>query len=271
MPELPEIYTLAAQMDKELRGKCVASVEVRQEKCLNVPLADFRRLVLRKTVGPVTARGKWVLMALEPKAHFLLSLGMGGDALYHAPGAAWPEKYQVAFAFDDGSAFTMAFWWFGYAHAVSTKGLAEHKMTATLGLSPLDDAGFTYEAFTRLLAGKKGALKPVLMDQKQLAGIGNVYIQDILFLSRLHPNRKIATLTEEERRQLYDTIRTNLRACTDLGGLAYEKDLYGRNGRFSEFLVGYREGKPCPECGTTIVKLRTGSTATFICPTCQPE
>ncbi len=269
MPELPEIRTLAVQMNQELPGKTIASVTVRQPKCLNVPVEEFTRLVGGKRLGPVTTRGKWIFLALSSDAVLLLNLGMGGDALYHAPGHSLPEKWQLAFSFTDGSALSLAFWWFGYAHAVRRSELAAHRMTASLGLDPLDEEEFTYARFSALLAGRKGAIKPLLMDQTKLAGIGNVYIQDILFRARLHPNRKITEITEEERAKLYTVIRANLRAATDLGGLQYERDLYGKHGRFKDFLVGYREGQSCPECGTAIDKLRTGSTATFICPRCQ--
>jgi formamidopyrimidine-DNA glycosylase len=174
----------------------------------------------------------------------------------------------VLFEFADKSALSIVFWWFGYAHASKTTDLKSHTMTASLGLHPLDPE-FTYSAFSAVLDGKKGAIKPVLMNQTQIAGIGNVYIQDILFKAKLHPNRRVPEITEAERKALFRAIKENLKHAAKLGGLAYEKDLYGRNGRFKDFLVGYREGQPCPECGAVIEKIRTGSTATFICPSCQ--
>lgn len=256
-------------MEAELRGKRIAEVEVRQEKCLNVPLKRFRSLMIGKTIGEVTSRGKWVFAKAEPDAYFLLNLGMGGEALYHKPGEAAPEKYQVKLDFDDGSALSIMFWWFGYAHAVKAGELRSHTMTASLGLSPMDDGEFTYEAFSAILDGKKGAIKPVLMDQTKIAGIGNVYIQDILFRAKLHPNRKVPQISEDGRKLLYRVIKKNLREAVRLGGLIYEKDLYGKPGRFKDYLVGYKEGQPCPECGTRIEKIKTGSTATFICPSCQ--
>jgi formamidopyrimidine-DNA glycosylase len=143
-------------------------------------------------------------------------------------------------------------------------------MTASLGLDPLDDGEFTLETFEKMLEVKKRtAIKSVLMDQKNIAGIGNVYIQDVLFAAGLHPLRKTADVTASERAALYGAIRLQLRNALQLGGLAYEKDLYNLPGRFKDFLVGYREGKPCPVCGTLIQKIRTGSTASFICPHCQ--
>jgi len=143
-------------------------------------------------------------------------------------------------------------------------------MTGSLGLNPLDDSEFTPDTFEKILIEKKrSTIKMVLMNQKNIAGIGNVYIQDILFAAGLHPLRKTADVTASERHVLYAAIRSQLGHALELGGLAFEKDLYGQPGRFMEFLVGYREGKPCPVCGALVQKIRTGSTASFICPTCQ--
>jgi formamidopyrimidine-DNA glycosylase len=270
MPELPEVANLAQQMDRELRGRRVAGVDVVQPKCLNVPGAEFGRLLAHARVTRVTSRGKWIFMDLQPEVTFLLNLGMGGEALFRREGEPLPENRQSAILFEDGSAFSQHFWWFGYVHAVKTADLASHAMTASLGLDPLDDGEFTRETFEKMLEVKKRtAIKTVLMDQKNIAGIGNVYIQDVLFAAGLHPLRKTADVTASERAALYGAIRLQLRNALQLGGLAYEKDLYNLPGRFKDFLVGYREGKPCPVCGTRIQKIRTGSTASFICPHCQ--
>ena len=181
-----------------------------------------------------------------------------------------PGNRQSALLFEDGSAFSQHFWWFGYVHAVKTVELASHTMTGSLGLDPLDDAEFTPDTFEKMLKQRKrSAIKAVLMDQKNIAGIGNVYIQDILFAAGLHPLRKTADVTASERRALYAVIRSQLWHALEFGGLAFEKDLYGQPGRFTDFLVGYREAKPCPACGTLVQKIRTGSTASFICPICQ--
>lgn len=268
MPELPEIYNLAGQMDKALKGKTVKGVEVRQEKCLNVPLDEFLRLVAGKRIGPITQHGKWIFVKLEPDAYFLLNLGMGGNLLYHRPGESLPEKFQAALTFNDDSRLSIGFWWFGYVHAI--KDLQGHSMTLKLGPSPVDPA-FTLEKFNGLLRGKRGSIKTALLDQSFIAGIGNVYAQDILFKAKLHPERKISTLAEYEIKALHEAIRGNLEEAIAAGGIAPEKDLYGKPGRLTIdfFKVGYREGKPCPVCGMTIEKIKTGSTASYICPKCQ--
>ena len=270
MPELPEIANLARQMDRELVGRRIAAVDIGQPKCLNMPAEDLRALTLGARVANVTARGKWLFARLDNDAVFLLNLGMGGEALFHEAGATLPDHCQAAVFFEDGTAFSLHFWWFGYVHAVRAADSASHAMTATLGMDPLNDREFTRDAFERLLMHKKrSTVKSVLMDQKNIAGIGNVYIQDILFAARVHPLCKVVDLSPVERTALYDAIPSQLQHALDLGGLAYEKDLYGCSGGFKDFLVGYREGKPCPVCGTLVQKIRTGGTASFICPHCQ--
>jgi formamidopyrimidine-DNA glycosylase len=270
MPELPEVRHLAHQMDGELCGRTIAGVDVAQPKCLNVPLSEFERLTVGRTVTKVTSRGKWVFVELDPGSTFLLSLGMGGEALLHAKGEPVPDNRQVAFRFTDGSALSLHFWWFGYAHVVPSAELSSHAMTSRLGLDPLNEVEFTWSAFDHLLdARKRSAIKTILMDQQSIAGIGNVYIQDILFAARLHPMRKAGDVSSTERQALYGAIRSQLRHALELGGLAYEKDLYNQPGGFKDFLVGYREGKPCPVCGAAVQKIKTGSTASFICPRCQ--
>jgi formamidopyrimidine-DNA glycosylase len=270
MPELPEMANLARQMNRELKGKVVAGVEVRQPKVLNGPEEQFRGLVLGKAFDAVRSRGKWVMAELLPDAHFLLSLGMGGEALYHRAGEVLPERYQVKFTFSDGDSLTINFWWFGYAHAVRAADLGAHRMTAELGLSPLDDSEFTYDAFTAVLEGRKGGIKSFLMDQKNIAGIGNVYIQEILWNARLHPNRRITDIEPAQMQVLFKEIRDTLRKATDLGGLIYERDLYDQKGRYEIYYLGAADGKAvCPMCGAKIEKLKSAGTPSYICPTCQ--
>lgn len=270
MPELPEIVIISSQMDRELKGKTIADVEVRQEKCLNMPPKEFAALLEGKTIGDIKPRGKWIITKLEPDAYFLLSLGMGGDIRYHKSGEPAMQKYQLKLEFDDQSTLFIGFWWFGYAHAARTDDLPAHKMTATLGPSPLGDKAFSFEYFSGLTKGSRKNIKSLLMNQKLIAGIGNVYIQDTLFRARLHPDTKASELNDKQIKALYKAVLDNLKNGIELGGTP-ERDLYGQPGRLDRdhFLVGYREGLPCPECGTAIEKIKTGSTASYICPRCQ--
>jgi len=270
LPELPEITIIAKQMSKEIRGKRIADIESLQPKNLNIPFVEFLGKSKGKIVANVSSKGKWLFIKLEPAYYMLINLGMGAEILYFNPDQKLPEKYQFKLTFSDKTSFTIHFWWFGYIHLVLENALNKHKMTAQLGISPID-AKFTLQCFNELLANKKVGIKNFLLNQKNIAGIGNVYVQDILFKSRLHPNRKISTLSKKEIGNLYNAIIDVLNHSISLGGLAYERDFYGQRGRLTinKFLVGYKTGKPCPECNTPIKKIRTGGTHSYICPKCQ--
>jgi len=271
MPELPDIAIIARQMNKETAGKRVADIEVKQPKNLNMPVQEFVKTAKGKTVNNVSSKGKWIFIKLDPAYCMLINRGMNADVLYFTPNQTLPEKYQFKLTFTDKTGFTIQFQWFGYIHLVPEKNLNKHKLTARLGISPMGKE-FTLEYFKKLLVNKKVGIKGFLIDQKNVAGIGNVYIQDILFKAKLHPNRKISTLSEKEINNLYNAIRDVLNRSIQLGGLAYEKDFYGQKGKLTinEFLVGYKTGKPCPTCETLIKKIKTGSTSSYICPKCQP-
>lgn len=271
MPELPEITVIAGQMNKELVGKRVSETEARQPKTLNMPVPKFAKTLKGKTVKGVTARGKWLFVELDSKHFLLINLGMGAELVYFKPNGKLPETYQFRLVFSDGSGLTARFWWFGYIHLVAEEDLPKHKMTANLGISAVDKA-LTLKRFKELLEKRKRSnVKAFLLDQKNMAGIGNVYAQDPLFMAKLHPNRKISTLSDKEIGDLYRAVRAVLNKSIKLRGLAYETDFYGSKGRYTGdlFLVGYRQGKPCPTCGTAIQKIKTGTTATYICPKCQ--
>ena len=109
------------------------------------------------------------------------------------------------------------------------------------------------------------------MNQKNISGIGNMYMHDILFKARLHPQRKISDMSGDEIRLLYASIVDLLNLSREKGAFSYESDFFGQKGGFTMdyFLVGYKENQPCPVCGETIVSIKTGSTSTFVCPACQ--
>jgi formamidopyrimidine-DNA glycosylase len=118
---------------------------------------------------------------------------------------------------------------------------------------------------------RRGTLKTFLLDQDRIAGIGNFYIHDILFQARLHPLRLIQTLSSDEINALTVAIHERLQLSINKGGFFYEMDLYGQKGGFvmTDLVIGYKENQPCPVCSTTIQKIKTGSTHSFICPNCQ--
>jgi formamidopyrimidine-DNA glycosylase len=264
MPELPEITVFARDMRKELVGRTIGGIEVLQPKCLNVPVEDFRAAVTGAEIRDVAPRGKWLQVEIM-RGWLLLNLGMGGEILLTDQDNL-PEKHRLIFDLDDDTCLAINFWWFGYVRYVPD--LAAHTMTVGLGPNALD---LTLDQFRALLRERRGAIKPFLLNQKRIAGIGNVYVQDPLFKAGIHPLRRIDTLSDDEVAALWWAIRETLQKSIDRGGSAWERNLYGEKGGWDDsfLLVGYREGHPCPACGTTVVKIKTGSTSSYICPECQ--
>jgi len=266
MPEIPEIAARASEMNAELRGKTILNLEVLQPKCLNIAAGDFITALTGAELKGTTYHGKWLITETS-QGWFLLNLGMGGEILL-VTRQTLPEKRRIILDFTDGSSLAINFWWFGYAHYMAADRLSEHKMTAQLGPNAMD---LDVDKLRILIKSQRTRLKTFLLDQSKIAGIGNAYIHDILFLARLHPLRPLASLSEEEIAHLYQGIHAGLQPSIDKGGAFYELNLHGQKGGFvlEDILIGYKEGQPCPVCGTPIQKIKTGSNSSFICPTCQ--
>ena len=268
MAELPEIMNLSHQMNDALQSKKFTSVDVTQEKCLNMDKEEFKRHIKGKKVKKVYNKGKWIVIELTDDYNLLLNLGMGADILYYSNGK-FNDEHQCRFHFTDNSGFTCKFWWFGRVELLENHELVNHKPTKDIALSPLEE-DFTPEYFRKICKGRAG-IKNFILNQKKIGGIGNVYIHDILFRAKLNPKIQVNTLNESQIDDLCQIIKENLKISLDNKGLAYEKDFYGREGKFTRdcFLVAYKEGEKCPDCDALVEKIKTGSTSSYICPECQ--
>lgn len=272
MPELPEIAKLSGQMKDTLRGKTIQTLTLLQEKCANIPSDEFQKRITGARIDDIRYRGKWIITTLNNGENILLSLGMGADILFFDNDKNEADKYQIKVLFSDGSGYTARFWWFGKFLLVSDSELASEPNTKDIAIDPFDEK-FSFDYFSSLLKGKRTQIKAFLMSQKNVAGIGNMYMHDILFKANLHPKKKISDMSGEEIKLLYSAIIEILNLSREKGAFAYESDFFGQKGGFTTdyFLVGYKENQPCPVCGEAIVSIKTGSTSTFICPACQIE
>ncbi|MCE5336712.1 MAG: hypothetical protein LLG06_19205 [Desulfobacteraceae bacterium] len=270
MPELPEIMNIASQMRECLVGKTIADITILQPKCLNTAVENYGKTHNRRIMD-VEARGKWIVISLEEDLLLLVSLGMGADTVSYPPGSP-PNtgKYQVRVQCGDGSGFTLRFWWFGHFHMVQKADLKDH-LVGQLGPSPLADS-FTPELLASILRTSRRKVKELITDQRRIAGIGNAYVHDILFLAGLNPLAQGSRLDGGATARLHSAMRELLQRVLSKRGLAYERDFFGNPGEYGreDFLVGYREGEPCPRCSTAIEKIRFGGQSSFLCPSCQP-
>ena len=185
MPELPEITVFARDMQRELPGRTITNIEVLQPKCLNLPEGGFQEALTGAEIHSIAPRGKWLKVETS-RGWLLLNLGMGGEILLVTRDTL-PEKVRVLFDLADGSVLAINHWWFGQVHFAAD--LAGHTMTSALGPNALD---LSLEQFRALLKGRRGGIKSFLLNQKRIAGIGNVYVQDPLFKAGIHPRARSA-------------------------------------------------------------------------------
>lgn len=266
MPELPEIIVIAEQMDQMLQMREVEKVSIFQPKCLNRPEKDYYTYLSGKIVDGVKPLGKWVEISMNGGDRLLVSLGMGGEILYFEKGQNPPKKSKFILRFTDGTGFFITLWWFGYFHLVLKD--ESHPMTDTVGPDPLS---LSYENFVKLFNGRRGGIKSLLLNQKRIRGIGNFYIQEILYRARLHPLREIPLLSKGEKDRLFQAVRQVFQESVALGSSSYELDFFGKKGCYGldQMSIGYREDAVCPDCNSGIEKIKTGSTTQYICPKCQ--
>ena len=273
LPELPDIVVLAASMNEALPGKEIYNITVHQSKVLNRPVTTFRKEMLGRTFQSFSQRGKWVLSELDTGSMRAVNLGMGGELRLHwPPMVPDPKRERVVFSFSDGSQLWVHCWWFGHVHLLKSGKLSSHPQIGTLGIEPLSDK-FTEEKLAEMFEGKRGRIKSYLLDQRFIAGIGNVYIQDILWHAKLHPNRQAKTLLVEDVKRLHHAIQHVLWEGIKHGPGPGEQDVWGNRGQWGKQpgwpQIAYRTGKSCPTCQTIIDELRVGSTTSFLCPRCQ--
>jgi len=270
MPELPEIVLRAREANAALPGRGIIAVEVRQPKILDRSPGEFADRLAGQVFAGAEQRGKWLCCRLD-RDWLLVNFGMGGELLLHAAGDPLPDNVRAVIALDDGRHLSLHFWWFGYLHLAGRDGPSSHPLVGRLGADPLSPE-FTVDALRALLAGRRARVKAILLDQTAIAGIGNMYAHDILFRAGVHPQRIAADLTTREIAALWCAMRETLSEAVALGGSRWEMGLDGQPGRLGlEWMqVGYKAGRPCPRCRAPVEKIRTGSTASFVCPRCQP-
>jgi formamidopyrimidine-DNA glycosylase len=275
MFELPELTTIAGQMNEVLTGKTVSEGRLGNSPHRFVWYGrtheEFCRLVPGAVVGEPRARGKWLFLSLEPG--YVLRLGeWGGRIIYHQPPAAEPPKYHLLLAFEDGSLLTATTQMWGGVDLCDAGHELEGKYVQDMRVTPVEPA-FTWEYF-RGLAGAAGddgkrSVKGLLTQEQLIPGLGNAIAQDIMFAAGLNPRRPVGGLSEAETRMLYDAIVDTIRDAIAGGGRDDEVDLFGNPGGYQRLMCARSVGAPCPRCGAPIQKLQYLGCACYVCPQCQ--
>ena len=271
MPELPEVESVARQLAPRLRGRTLREVELLDPRLRGTD----SRPALGGAVERVTRTGKQIEIRLRgtgrcTSVRLLCHLRMTGRLVWRADGetASGTKHLRARLRFDGGSLLFIDPRRFG-----TLRFVPEGCETPAAGLEPLSRA-CTPVRLSGLLAGSRQELKPWLLRQDRLVGIGNIYASEIAFRARLHPRRKATSLRPEEVRRLHEAIRGVLRRAIRFGGTTFSDfaDASGRSGRFYSMLAVYdREDRPCRRCRTPILRFVQQQRSTYCCPTCQPR
>jgi formamidopyrimidine-DNA glycosylase len=287
MPELPEVETVARQLEPELEGRRIESLEVLDERWSRpVPAAELGEAVSGRTIEGLGRRGKYLLLELDGGQTLVMHLRMTGNLvlvegedvldpsegrrLYEAERSTSARHLRARFLLDDGREV----WFtdprrFGEAFLIDDSRLEER--FAKLGIEPLSPE-FTAAALGEMAAGRTVPLKSFLLDQSGVAGVGNIYADEALFRARLHPLSPAGSMRPEHQAALRDAVVAALEAGIDHGGSSIDdyRDGRGEKGTMqNEFLVHTRAGEPCPSCGGEIVRIVVAGRSTYFCPSCQ--
>jgi formamidopyrimidine-DNA glycosylase len=273
VPELPEVETIRRQLEPLVRGRTLSALEISDPRwCLpHAPEALVDALQGRR-VEELGRRGKYLVWRMRGDAFLLMHLRMTGTLLYD-PAPDTPYG-RVRFGLEDGHELRFCDpRRFGTGELAL--GLAQHDtfFAARLGLEPLSGA-LDGATLRRLARGRRAPVKAFLLDQRNVAGVGNIYADEALFRARIHPLRPVGSLTLGQCQALAEAIEQALSAGLAAGGATIDdfRHADGVRGSFQdEFLVHRRRGEPCPECGTTVVKLVAAGRGTYACERCQPR
>ena len=281
MPELPEVETIARQLRALVVDRTISEFESRWVRLTEPEPAEVVGARLRgRRIADVRRRGKFVVFDLDGGEALVVSLRMTGKLLFGVEDV--DERYvrgEIRFA--DGTAMrfsdTRKFGRMAVVDAATLDGTGEAPRSrmplhASLGQEPLA-RGFTVAWLRSLLRRRpRAAIKVLLLDQRAIAGIGNIYAIEALWRAKIHPLRKAGSLRTDEIERLHEAIRWALRKGIRLGGASPSDyvDARGNKGRMQrEFQVYARAGEPCPRCGRAIVRTVVGGRGTFHCPRCQ--
>lgn len=257
MPELPEVEIFKNYFDNHALNKTIREVVIKNESLLETSATAFRKAFVGRKFTSTARVGKYLLAKTDRKDWLSLHFGMTGSLSAYPNSEEAPNYSQVIFQFSGLNLSVISKRKLGRIGVTSgVNDLMEEKE-----LGP-DALSLNKGKFVELLAKRKGALKSAFMDQRFIAGLGNIYSDEILYQSALHPKRRIADLSNKEVEALYDVMQKTLKTCI-------RKKADPRNFPQDFLTLNRRDKADCPKCGGKIKKITIGGRGTYICPACQ--
>lgn len=265
MPELPEVETMVRLFRSRLEGRRIAAFASYWKKNVSPNAALVQNAVAGRTIQTLTRRAKFIVMRLDDGACLFVHLRMSGRFEWEADCETAPGHVRAAWEFSDGNRLLFCDPR-KFGRILYTRDAGE--IDRTLGPEPLA-RGFTPAVLEDILRSRARRLKPLLLDQSMLAGLGNIYTDESLFRAGLHPLTRADRLTKPQVRRLHQAIRAVLGEAVRRHGTSIDW-MYPGGWMQHRLRVYGRTGAPCKTCRTPIVALRVGQRGTHICPKCQP-
>lgn len=271
MPELPEVETVRRQLEPVLIGHAIRDLWVSPDApalIRGLTLEQFRDGVLGRPVLGVRRRGKWLILQLADDLAFIIHLRMTGRILVRAPNDPPDPFMRARITLDNG----LELRWCD-VRKFGTWNLAVNlaEVTGSMGPEPLSPE-FSAAAILTVVAGRRAPIKSVLLDQRRIAGLGNIYVDEALWRAGIHPLRAAGSITPAEAERLRAAIAAVLTEALEGGGSSMRDylDTSGKRGSFQDrWQVYKREGQMCYRCGNEIRKISVGGRGTRYCPHCQ--
>ena len=273
MPELPEVETIRSRLAPGLAGRVFERVEILDARLTRPELPEAVAAELEgERVRDVRRRGKYLIVAFESGRHLLVHLRMTGTFQHPAPDVPDPHRRAVV-TLDDGSDVAYRDVRRFGTWLLLEPGELDAYLAGRIGGEPFGDA-FTTASFARALGGRRAPIKAALLDQKAVAGVGNIYADEALWRARIHPLMPAGELDRRAigalRKAVLEALRTGI--ARQGATLRDYRDPSGENGTMQlEFKVYGRGGEPCERCGTPIAKTRAAGRGTWFCPRCQRD
>ena len=271
MPELPEVETIRRQLAPHLEGRAITDAEILDPRWTRPHAPEETAAALRgATIVRVGRRGKYLVWTLSEDRYLLLHLRMTGTLLFDPP--TEPVHTRVRFALDDGHRLIYVDpRRFGTGHLLAGAPARNAYLTLRLGVEPFTPE-FTAEHLRRIARGRTAPVKTFVLDQRRIAGVGNIYADEALFRAGIHPLRPAGRLTLAEWTRVRQAIEDALGAGIEAKGASIDdfRHVDGARGSFQDrFLVHRRAGETCSRCGATIRKTVVGGRGTYVCEGCQ--
>lgn len=270
MPELPEVETVVRDIARPVQGQVLSRLELAQgaKRSLEGNLASFNAAVANHKVKAVTRRAKYIVIHLDNHSAISVHLRMTGRLYLPQAKRKISPYVRAVFHFKSGRKLLFE----------DTRRFGKIKfwpdpevLNNQLGFEPLESA-FTVQALTELLQASRRQIKPFLLDQTKIAGLGNIYVDEALWRSAVHPLRITESLSKSEIKLLWKAIRLVLEAGIRNNGTTFDSFYFGegKKGNYASLLKVFdRTGQPCSRCKTKIIKIKVAQRGTHICPQCQ--